>query len=649
MSDATILIVDDDDVLGQILTRVLTQRGYKVERATDAAQALQMAREHPPQLGLLDLCLPDQDGVELARKLRGQVPGLPLILMTAYPLSLRDHPERTNGFARVLTKPLNLQELRQAVEAALQGQTPRGAKAADLPPPARALEQDPVAEPARASEPEPAVGAGSEAAPESPRAAAAAPRRRWLAWAGAAAVVIALLAVALVGGGRFLGPGATPPAEGVESPQAKLKESAHLVDGRRDILLVPGDVLRSLGVQMAPATRATEGQPLVLRGSLALDSDRLVRVHARFGGEVVEIGKTTAGAGEFATAPRALRPGDKVAKDELLAVVWSKDLGEKKSEYVDALSQLKLDQETLKRYEDLYREGAIPEGTLRQQRRAVETGLVAANRAEQTLRVWRLTDQEIQELKDEAERIRQRGGKRDPEKERNWARVEVRAPFGGVLVEKNVTLGDLVDTSTVLFQVANLDVLAVYAFAYEEDLPALRALPSDERRWTVRITSDPTQPPLPGTIDTISSVVDPTQHTALVSGRIDNPGDALRAGEFLTATVDLPPPAEVVQVPIGALVEDGDYHIVFVQPDPKKNEFTMRNVLVVQRRNDVAFVRWARPEWFLLCAAAPAAPLDLAAGMLYELPSVEPSVRVVSSGALLMKGALDDLQAGKGE
>src|SRR5215831_1227507 len=43
MSPTNVLIVDDDDVLGQVLTRVLTQQGYKVDRAIDAAQALQLA------------------------------------------------------------------------------------------------------------------------------------------------------------------------------------------------------------------------------------------------------------------------------------------------------------------------------------------------------------------------------------------------------------------------------------------------------------------------------------------------------------------------------------------------------------------------------------------------------------------------------
>jgi cobalt-zinc-cadmium efflux system membrane fusion protein len=643
MSDATILLVDDDEVLSPILTRVLTQQGYTVERATGAAEAVRLAREHTPQLGLLDIHLQNEDGVELAKTLRAQVKGLPLILMSAYPLSPQDYPDQANGFARVLTKPINLRELRQAVEAALPGPTAGGAKAGGLPLPGQALEQDPLAEGSRATEPEPAVPAGPDAAPEPERAAPA--PRRWLARAGAAAAVVALLALALFVGGRFLGQPEGPPAK----PPGARRMQAELVTGRRDTISVPADVLHSLAVQTAPAIQATEHLPLVLRGSLAFDADRLVRVRSRFAGEVVEIGKTSEGTGAFATVPRPLRHGDRVKKNELLAVVWSKDLGEKKSEYVDALSQLRVDQETLKRFEDLYREGGIPEGQLRQQRRAVETGLVAVNRAEQTLRVWRLTDEEMQELRDEAEKIRQRGGKRDAEKERSWARVEVRAPFAGVLVEKNVTLGDLVDTSTVLFQVANLDVLSVFAHAYGEDLPALRALPKDERRWTVRITSDPSLPSMPGTIDTIGSVVDPTQHTALVSGRIDNPGGALRAGEFITATIELPPPAEVVQVPIGALVEDGDFHIVFVQPDPKKNEFTMRNVLVVQRRTDVAFVRWARREWLLLSVPVPEAPLNPLVGALYELPSIEPYVRVVSSGALLMKGALDDLQAGKSE
>jgi CheY-like chemotaxis protein len=88
MSTSTILLVDDDEVLSQVLRRVLTRDGYNVVEAGSVAQALERVREQRPALGLLDLRLPDGDGVDLARQLEQQVGRFPLILMTAYPLRL---------------------------------------------------------------------------------------------------------------------------------------------------------------------------------------------------------------------------------------------------------------------------------------------------------------------------------------------------------------------------------------------------------------------------------------------------------------------------------------------------------------------------------------------------------------------------------
>ena len=52
----------------------------------------------------------------------------------------------------------------------------------------------------------------------------------------------------------------------------------------------------------------------------------------------------------------------------------------------------------------------------------------------------------------------------------------MRAPFAGVVLEKNITTGDIVDTNLDLFKVADLDRLGVMADVYEEDLPALESL-----------------------------------------------------------------------------------------------------------------------------------------------------------------------------
>jgi CheY-like chemotaxis protein len=115
----SVLVVDDDEVVGRVLGRVLARQGHQVWRAISAHHALWLARIHRPRLALLDLCLGDTDGIDLARALRAELPDLTMILLTAYPLRIREQPELGRDFARVLTKPLDLSELRQAVEGSL--------------------------------------------------------------------------------------------------------------------------------------------------------------------------------------------------------------------------------------------------------------------------------------------------------------------------------------------------------------------------------------------------------------------------------------------------------------------------------------------------------------------------------------------------
>jgi CheY-like chemotaxis protein len=115
----SVLVVDDDEVLGRVLSRVLERHKHTVWRAGSARQALWLARQHRPRLALLDLCLPDEDGIGLARQLRAEHSDLLLILMTAYPLRLREQPELRDEFQCVLTKPLDINELREAVDASL--------------------------------------------------------------------------------------------------------------------------------------------------------------------------------------------------------------------------------------------------------------------------------------------------------------------------------------------------------------------------------------------------------------------------------------------------------------------------------------------------------------------------------------------------
>jgi cobalt-zinc-cadmium efflux system membrane fusion protein len=429
-----------------------------------------------------------------------------------------------------------------------------------------------------------------------------------------------------------------------------------------DMIGLPPQAVQSLSVETAEARQATEGRPLPpLSGSLALDANHLVRIHARFAGEVVQIGeRADARTGDG----RPLRFGDAVEKGQLLAVVWSKDLGEKKSELVDALSRLRVDEETMRRLQDA--PGAVSDRALREAEQKVESDEIAVAKAQRTLRSWRLTPAEVREVEAEADYLHERYRRRvrgkqytdaDPpdeaeeERTRRWAQVEVRAPFAGTLLEKNTAVGDIVDTSADLFKIADLTHLSVWVHAYEEDLPALRELGPGPIHWTIRLKADPQAPPLHGTVDKIGDIIDPAQHTALVTGTVDNPQGRLRAGQFVTATIDLPAAPDEVSIPTQALVEDGRESVVFIRVKPERLSpaevragyayFAVRRVRVVRRYHDVVYVRSRLTDGDR--RLTPAAQRE----GLQPPEALEAGEEVVRQGALEMRSALENLRSRK--
>ena len=65
----------------------------------------------------------------------------------------------------------------------------------------------------------------------------------------------------------------------------------------------------------------------------------------------------------------------------------------------------------------------------------------------------------------------------------------------------------------------------------------------------------------------------------------------IRGGQYVTATVNIPPPRDVVEIPVHALVDDGRQSLVFVQPDAAKHQFTMRRIQVTHRFDRSVFVK----------------------------------------------------------
>jgi cobalt-zinc-cadmium efflux system membrane fusion protein len=647
----TILVVDDDDVLGRVLSRVLTREGRNLVQAGSVAEAERLAGEHPPSLALLDLSLPDGDGVELARTLRQRYPAVPMILMTAYPLRLREHPDLTGQFTRVLTKPLNLQELRQAVDQALAEVPLADAPLADVPAtPVRSAAQStqavvPVGEPSRS--PVPAERAALAAATSSEPVQPFRPARL----AVTAVVLLALLAGVV---GVWKGWIHLPGQGAGESVRTVIEEPAHaveLVEKQPNTVQVADDARRTLGMVKADGSDnvavvgpPAQGRPLTLYGDTALDTTRLVPIRIRFApAEVLDVQAREDPRSAAATGQsvRELRTGDTVAKDQKLATLLSADVGNKKNDLAAALIQLRLDEDLLKRTEEASKRGAIPEVQLLQARRAVQADQNDINRAESTLRAWRIPAEDIDAVREEAKQLEQRGVRQISEdKIKEWARVVVTSPIAGTILERSIAPGIIInDNTTNLFQVGNLDRLAVRVRAPEDELPRLWNLDEEGRRMTIQTAGAAPVKGLEGFIDDVGYLIDPNEHTALVRGHVPNPEHRLRAGQYVTATIQLPPPKNVVEVPSTAVVEQGKQSLVFVQPEAGRPRYTMLRVRVTRRFEKTVLVSSKlSPEEQTLSRE------DQELGLLPPRP-LPPGSRVLLSGTLELRAALEDEQA----
>ena len=123
---ARILVVDDDEEMRASLRRGLALEGYAIDLAGDGREALRQAREMPPDLVVLDLMLPELDGLEVCRRLRAADDELPIIMLTA-----RDAvPDRVAGLETgaddYLVKPFAFEELLARIRVRLRRREPDG-------------------------------------------------------------------------------------------------------------------------------------------------------------------------------------------------------------------------------------------------------------------------------------------------------------------------------------------------------------------------------------------------------------------------------------------------------------------------------------------------------------------------------------------
>ncbi|MEE8216029.1 MAG: response regulator [Acidiferrobacterales bacterium] len=122
---AKILLIEDNEMNRDMLSRRLTRKGYEVAIAVDGEQGVAMARSESPDLILMDMSLPVLDGWEATRQLKAapETQAIPVIALTAHAMAGDREKAVEAGCDDYDIKPIEMPRLLEKIEALLGGKT----------------------------------------------------------------------------------------------------------------------------------------------------------------------------------------------------------------------------------------------------------------------------------------------------------------------------------------------------------------------------------------------------------------------------------------------------------------------------------------------------------------------------------------------
>jgi cobalt-zinc-cadmium efflux system membrane fusion protein len=321
----------------------------------------------------------------------------------------------------------------------------------------------------------------------------------------------------------------------------------------RRIQLASQEAVDRAGIEVEPVWRAPVVELVSGNGETAYDQTRTARLSPRVPGTVFRAFK---------------KVGDPVEEGEVFALVDAGEVGKAKSELLSALVQVRLKTETFQRLEEGFRNGAIPERSYRDMTAALSEAKIRLTTATEAMTNLGLPV-DVQSLKDVpqeklADRLRFLGlpsslaASLDPNTTTGNLLV-ITAPFEGVVISRQVVVGEVVDANKVLFVVADVRQMWLTLDLRLEDAKSIRL------GQKVRFRPDGSKEDANGSITWISTEADSKTRTIKARAIIDNKDGWLRANVFGAARVILREESQAIVVPNGAVHWEGDCFVVFVR------------------------------------------------------------------------------------
>jgi membrane fusion protein, heavy metal efflux system len=240
---------------------------------------------------------------------------------------------------------------------------------------------------------------------------------------------------------------------------------------------------------------------ITLPGQVALNADRRAHIVPRISGVVRQVHKNL---------------GDAVRAGEVMAVVESRELADVKSTYLTAKERLTLAETTFQREEDLWKKKISPEQDYLEAKKALAEARIEFWAAEQKLFALGFSKTDLSQLPTQA----------DP----TLTRSAITAPFDSMVIEKHITLGEVLKDDTTTYVIADLSSVWVNLSVYPKDLPFVRT------GQPVTIAAGHDIPDSHGQISYVGPLIGETR-TALARVVIPNPDGRWRPGLFVTGEV----------------------------------------------------------------------------------------------------------------
>lgn len=314
-----------------------------------------------------------------------------------------------------------------------------------------------------------------------------------------------------------------------EEKKTEASEKSGNKDGR---IALPPEVRKNVRITSDPVSRQSSAESIEVTATIVPNQDRIFNVTPRIRGRVVEV---------------YVSVGSPVRKGANLALLDSTELGEAKVEYLKTRTLLELAKANYEREKSLFDQKISAQKdvlTAEAEYRKAEAEVRALH---EKLRLYGLSDEELSGL----------------EQSRGPSRYYLRSPAPGVVTEKDISLGEVIETGKKILTVADLSVVWIYLDMYEKDLPKIKV----GQKATVRVSAYPEKAFI-GKVAYLSGLMDEKTKTVKARVEIANPDRLLMPGMFAEARIETGTAVEKkITVPKESLFLLDDGPVVFIEKD----------------------------------------------------------------------------------